>query len=162
MRRGILLPKMETSSVLKEDIAYYYRLMTDGKPPTFEWLRDRMEASTLRTDLKDNREKQEHELHARHAAPARAAPDKQQKKKKKKQKGEQERGNPKEESSAAPAPQTKGKGKGKKHGWLYHFSTCTRDVCSFNHDNEISKTDTDELGTGGRPTSHPTGRISRN
>ena len=59
MLRDILLPKMEKSNVLKEDIAYYYRLMTDGKAPTFEWLRDRMEAYILRTDLKNNRDKQE-------------------------------------------------------------------------------------------------------
>ena len=58
MLRDILLPKMEKSNVLKEDLAYYYRLMTDGKAPTFEWLRDRMEAYILRTDLKNNRDKQ--------------------------------------------------------------------------------------------------------
>ena len=55
--------------------------MTDGKPPTFEWLRDRMEAYILRTDLKNNRDKQELELQGKHAAPAKTAPDDDKKKK---------------------------------------------------------------------------------
>ena len=58
--------------------------MTDGQPPTFEWLRDRMEAYTLRTDLKNHRDKQELELRGTHAAPAKTAPDDSKKKQKKK------------------------------------------------------------------------------
>ena len=58
MLRDMLLPKMEKSAVLKKYIAFYYRLMTEGKPPTFELLRDHMEAYILRTDLKNNRDKQ--------------------------------------------------------------------------------------------------------
>ena len=73
---GIILPKMEKGAVLKEDIAYYYRLMTDGKQPTYEWLRDRMESYLLRTGLKGNREKQGRELQGRTALPAEATPDK--------------------------------------------------------------------------------------
>ena len=52
MLRVILLPKMEKSNVLMEDVAYYDRQMAEGKHPTYEWLRNRMEAYLLRTCLK--------------------------------------------------------------------------------------------------------------
>ena len=111
----MILQKMEKGAVLKEDIAYDYRLMVGGQPPTYERLRDRMEAYVLRTELQSNREKQERELQGRNAAPAKTTrTQKTNEENKKIRRGEDDE-NPQKEPPAVPAPKPKGEGKGNRH-----------------------------------------------